>query len=117
MIAATSISARFEDLPFDSETERWAGAMMATADLIGQMADRKYLEKLLFLYYEFKEAGFAGYESTFDMLKKTRGFYDMIRARFDSSWLGAYGLATHHFRERYGIDENLYLESIERHMA
>ena len=31
------------------------------ADLVGQMSDRAYLEKLLFLYYEFKEAGFPGY--------------------------------------------------------
>ena len=31
--------------------------MLGTADLIGQMADRYYLEKLLLLYEEFSEAG------------------------------------------------------------
>ncbi|MCX8018196.1 MAG: hypothetical protein N2690_09900, partial [Rhodocyclaceae bacterium] len=44
-------------LHYDSSAERLAAQVTATADLIGQMSSREYLERLLLLYYEFKEAG------------------------------------------------------------
>jgi hypothetical protein len=101
---------------FKDETERTAGALLATADLLGQMADRAYLEKLIFLYRELKEAGIGGYDSEFDILKKTMDFYKVIRERLGGELRGMYAEATAHFRTRFGIDRNLYMESIERQM-
>jgi hypothetical protein len=114
LIAGTDLATPFDDIPFSSERELFAGKLLASADLLGQMADRTYLEKLLFLYYEFKEAGFPGYDTEFDMLRKTLGFYEMTKRRLFGLLGEVTNLAYFHFLGRYGVMENLYLESIER---
>jgi len=81
------------------------------------MADRAYLEKLLFLYYEFKEAGFAGYDTEFDILRKTMGFYSLTMDRLDGEFHGVRGLVRAHFAERWGTDADLYDEAMGRQMA
>jgi hypothetical protein len=114
LIAGTDLGTDFETIPFVDATEKYAGKLLASADLLGQMADRTYLEKLLFLYYEFKEAGFPGYDTEFDMLRKTLGFYEMTKKRLFGLLGETTDLARHHFASRYGVPKNLYLESIER---
>jgi hypothetical protein len=116
MIQSTDLKQEFSALPFGSAEERSAASLLASADLLGQMADREYLEKLLFLYYEFREAGVPGYDTEFDILRKTREFYGTIRDRLEVAYLGAYRLVQAHFRERIGRDENLYMVAIERQM-
>jgi hypothetical protein len=101
---------------FHSETEGVAGALLATADLLGQMSDRAYLEKLIFLYRELREAGVGDYKTEFDILKSTLGFYKIVRERFDGPLRGVYKEAAEHFERRFGIPRNLYMESIERQM-
>ena len=80
------------------------------------VTDRAYLEKLLFLYYEFREAGVPGFDSEFDILKKTKSFYDIAMKRLDTDLSQVYRYAAEHFRARHGISTNLYIESIERQM-
>ena len=117
MIQATDLKLDFAAIPYTSDDERAAGAILASADLLGQMADRDYLEKLLFLYYEFREAGIPGNDTEFDILRKTRGFYESTRKRLEVTLSGMHRLARLHFHERYGVDSNLYLVAIERQMA
>ena len=117
LILATSLRMDFAAIPYASQPERTAGAILGTADIIAQMADREYLEKLLFLYYEFQEAGMPGYDTEFDILRKTRGFYEATRRRLEETLMGVHGLATAHFGERWSRPENLYVEAIERQMA
>ena len=93
-----------------------AGAILGTADLLGQMSDRAYLEKLLFLYYEFREAGFAGYNTTFDILKNTLTFYEATLAGFENVLAGSYEYALHYFRIRHNINDNLYMTAIGNQM-
>ncbi len=114
LILGTDLSVDFEGIPYESTAERFAGQLLASADLLGQMADRTYLEKLLFLYYEFKEAGFPGYDTEFDILKKTLGFYEMTRKRLFITLGNTAVMALHHFTARYGVHRNLYMDSIER---
>lgn len=114
LIAGTDLSTNFDSIPFIDETEKFAAKLLASADLLGQMADRTYLEKLLFLYYEFQEAGFPGYSTEFDMLKKTLGFYEMTKERLFNVLGNATKMAYYHFATHYGMQKNLYLESIER---
>jgi hypothetical protein len=113
-IAGTDLATPFETISYVDEQELFAGKLLASADLLGQMADRTYLEKLLFLYYEFKEAGFPGYDTEFDMLRKTLGFYEMTKKRLFGLLGEVTNLAFFHFSHRYGIEKNLYIESIER---
>ena len=41
---------------FENPQQQLAAYATATADLIGQMANREYIERLLYLYFEFEEA-------------------------------------------------------------
>ncbi len=114
LIAGTDLATDFKTIPFLNGNEVYVAKLLASADLLGQMADRTYLEKLLFLYYEFKEAGFPGYSTEFDMLRKTLGFYEMTKERLFGLLGEVSNLALFHFESRYGVPRNLYLESIER---
>jgi hypothetical protein len=115
-IRATDLKEPFAGIPFAGEAERDAGAILGTADLIGQMSDRDYLERLLFLYYEFREAGIPGFDTEYDVLRKTGDFYLMTRRRLKESYLSMYALGRSHFRERHGVDANLYLIAISRQL-
>ncbi|PKL19178.1 MAG: hypothetical protein CVV49_02045 [Spirochaetae bacterium HGW-Spirochaetae-5] len=96
--------------------DRIGGCILGTADLIGQMSDRAYLEKLLFLYYEFSEAGVEGFDTTFDILRKTLSFYESTMDRLNITLDKSYNLAGDHFKTRFGINENLYMTAIEKQM-
>lgn len=115
-ISSTGLNVKWDEIPFENEEQKIAGAMMGTADLLGQMADRRYLEKLLFLYYEFKEAGIPGYETEFDILRKTLDFYKVTMERLDKTLMQVYKYAEKHFDRRYNLPYNLYLIAIERHI-
>jgi hypothetical protein len=119
MILGTDLSRPITDLELECrrDDERQGIEILAAADLLGQMSDRAYIEKLLFLYYEFREAGIEGYNSAFDILKKTAGFYEATKARLDGPLGRVSGRSREHFAARYGIDRDLYREAIERQMA
>jgi hypothetical protein len=117
LILGTDLALSWEGLPFADGAERFAAAILAAADLLGQMADRAYLEKLLFLYYEFREAGIEGYATAFDILKKTASFYGSVKARLDGPLGEASGLSRAHFSARLGVDRDLYREAIARQMS
>ncbi|MDH7552855.1 MAG: hypothetical protein QHH74_04290 [Spirochaetota bacterium] len=115
-IQSTGLSAKFEEMEFISREHKIAGAMMGTADLLGQMSDREYLEKLLFLYYEFKEAGIPGYTTEFDIIRKTIDFYVMTVKRMKSILLNVQHYCLYHFDNHYGIHSNLYMVAINRNI-
>lgn len=117
LIRSTGLSVSMDSIPFASKEERIAGCMLGTADLLGQMSDRTYLEKLIFLYNEFKEAGIAGFDTEFDLIKKTVDFYGITKKRMDEAYQRVYKYAREHFSRRYSVRHNLYMEAIERHIA
>ncbi len=117
MILGTDLARRWDALELKSAEECRAAAILAAADLLGQMADRAYLEKLLFLYYEFKEAEIEGYSTAFDILRKTASFYGTVKARLDGTLAEVSRASSFHFARRYGIDRDLYREAIERQMS
>jgi hypothetical protein len=117
LIQATDLKNDFAAIVYPSEEEQDAGAILGSADILGQMSDRAYLEKLLFLYHEFREAGIPGYETEFDILKKTRDFYAAVKGRLRDTYLHVFELAVHHFRERYEVNENLYIKAVDRQMS
>ncbi|MDD5657234.1 MAG: hypothetical protein PHF00_08265 [Elusimicrobia bacterium] len=92
------------------------GRMLGAGDLLGQMADRTYLEKLLFLFYEFREGDIPGFSDEFDLLRKTLSFYELTRKRLAEDLGGADRFMRPHFAARWGLDRDLYAEAIARHM-
>lgn len=115
-IRCTGFAGEILLIKFRSEEERIAGASLGTADLLGQMSDRTYLEKLLFLYYEFKEAEIEGYDTEFDVIKKTIDFYELTKEKFKKTLMNMNTYTEYHFKERHDIHYDLYGETIERHI-
>jgi hypothetical protein len=117
MILGTEHFRPFAQIDFATERARMLARIVATADITGQMADRKYIEKLLFLFHEFKEAQFGNYQGMFDLLGKTKGFYTVTREKLDGVLDGLYHKLEYHFEDVYGQRRNYYIESIEKNMA
>ncbi|GAB1484704.1 hypothetical protein MASR2M78_35220 [Treponema sp.] len=117
LIYGTDLALDFAQLPYQNLDERLAATVLASSDLLGQMADRSYLEKLLFLYYEFREAGFGGYDSAFDILRKTSIFYASTKIRLDITLAAVAPAARKHFAVRSGEDRDIYREMIARQMS
>lgn len=114
MILCTDLAVDISSIDFPSPEIEILGKMLGTADLLAQMADRTYLEKLLFLYHEFKEAKVGGYEGEVDLLRKTVGFYDFIAQRLKKTLDATDRFMTSHFSARWDIRTNLYHEAIEK---
>jgi hypothetical protein len=113
-----------DDIPVRDQKDRLIGCMVGTADLIGQMSDRMYLEKVRrFLYDEFVWAKIAReempdgreivrYASAEDLIIKTPGFYEYVaRDRINKKLDGA-----DRYAEAVFGGENLYLQAIDSNM-
>ena len=87
--------------------------MLGTADLIAQMADRTYLEKLLFLYHEFREAKMGDFKNEVDFLHQTLNFFEISANRFKETLDNTNRYMVPHFKARWDIEENLYIFSLE----
>ena len=117
MLTGTDPALKFSEIDFPDKRTRLLGQIVATADLTGQMADRTYLEKLLFLYLEFKEAHFGNYRNMYDLLRQTKSFYSVTREKLDGDFGGMYINLGYHFKDVMGVENNFYLESIEKNIA
>lgn len=116
IVKCTGLETRINEMEFRCQETELLCKMLGTADLLGQMADRTYLEKLLFLFYEFREGGVMGYENELDLLKKTINFYAMTRKRFASELGNVNKFMRYHFKARCNVDKDLYMETIEKNI-
>lgn len=117
IIMATIISLPMAEIPFRSEGIRTMGKILGSADLIAQMSDRRYLEKLPLLFLEFKEAGIPGFETPLQLFKNTGEFYhSVVRKRLREEMADVSSAALFHFRKRWDIDRDLYAESISNNL-
>jgi hypothetical protein len=124
LVHYTGYEMEIEDIPVADLRDRLVGCMVGTADLIGQMSDRMYLEKVRqFLYEEFVWGKIAReqlpdgkevvrYSSADDLIIKTPGFYEYVaRTRIDKKLDGADRYAESHFG-----GPNLYQSAIDCNM-
>jgi hypothetical protein len=117
MIYCTEPMLPMTKIQFPNERIRLLGQIVGTADLVGQMADRNYLEKLSSLYEEFAEGHIGNYQSMYDLICKTHEFYTIIKNKLDHELGGIYDKLVYHFQETLGVPNNYYMESIEKNMA
>jgi len=115
MILYTDITRVLPDSLFSSPAVQLLGRLLNAADLMGQMADRVYLEKLLFLYHEYKEGHVGEYHSEVDLIRKTPAFMDYMTQRIAPVADRVNRFMAAHFESRWGIAANLYQEAIDRH--
>jgi hypothetical protein len=115
MILCTDMDTDISTVAFPSPQIEMLGKMLGAADLMAQLAEETYLEKLLYLFYECKEAGVGDYESEEDMLQKAVNFYDIFEARLKTDLGGVDRFMKLHFASKWGINQNLYHEAINKH--
>jgi hypothetical protein len=120
-ICATAVTARMDQLPFRNPREWLMAAIVATGDMLGQMAAPDYPERLPGLYLEFREAGafshfrnssFGAYQSLQDLLAGTeKFFYRHVLPTLETELRGVYRLLT----DRSG--RNVYLDHMRLNVA
>lgn len=115
LVQCTDLDTDVAGMTFPSNTVALLGKLLACADLIGQMADRIYLEKLFFLYREFREGKVQGYRDEIDLLHKTLSFFDFVAERLKLQLGGVDRWLTAHFRSRWHISKNLYQVAMNEH--
>lgn len=117
LMNSTNPGLAFGSIDFPDKRTRLLGQIVGSADIVGQMADRTYLEKLLFLYLEFNEAQFGNYASMHDLLRQTRSFYETtLEKKLDGNFEGIYKNFSFHFKEYMGVESNYYMESIAKNI-
>jgi hypothetical protein len=116
-VRCTGLEVKIEAMRFESLPHRVLGCMLGTADLLGQMADRTYLERLPYLYLEFAEGNVPGFVSEFDLLEKTPAFWEFTQQRLAGVLGGVDRYMRDHFREWWGLDRDLNRETIENNIA
>ncbi len=115
IILCTEIAVDINSIKFPSVESEFLGQLLAVADIMSQMADRIYLEKLLFLYHEFREGNVEGFDSETDLLRKTIGFYNFIAHRLESLFDKIDRFLKLHFNSRWNVRKNLYIKAISKH--
>jgi hypothetical protein len=123
MIRCTGVNANLQAIPFQSEMERTMGYALGTADLLGQMADSAYVEKLPVLYQEFAEAstfdpphaqGLREFSSAEDLVRKTPGFWQTyVLPRIEKD----FGALHKFLNDPYPHGPNPYVQSVEANIA
>jgi len=123
MISCTGVNADLDAIPFRSETERLCGYALATADLLGQMAARDYVEKLPILFQEFNEAArysgphsgrIAAYKSPEELMRETPAFWrNYVLPKINNDFQKLYLF----LNDPYPVGPNHYLERIQANLA
>lgn len=117
MICCTDLDADLGAIGWPSRDVELLGKMLATADMLAQMADRAHLEKLFYLYQEFQEGLVSGYNSAEELLRKTMDFYSIADDRFKNKLENSARFMAAHFMQRWGIEDDLYRLAIDNEKA
>lgn len=123
MISCTGVKPQLEQINFSSKSCRLLGYALGTADLLGQMSDHDYIEKLPLLFSEFKEAyNFEGpqplaemkiqqFVSEKELIKNTPNFFKTLVHKRLEDMGGVY-----HLLEDPETGQNSYLKKIQENM-
>ena len=117
IIQCTNLDVDPETLAFSSEEIKLAGVVVGSADILAQMADRYYLERLPLLFQEHLEGGVTIYNSAVELMQHTTFFYHhVIIDRLERVFSNIVKAMRTHFRERWDLDRNLYAENINNNI-
>ncbi|MBW6520770.1 MAG: ferredoxin [Desulfoarculaceae bacterium] len=118
VIHCTDLALAPQEIPFPSPEAKLAGYVLGSADILAQMADRYYLERLPFLYQELKEGGLETRDSAIDFIQDTTIFYhNIITERLEKSFSNTAQAMQTHFDKRWQINENLYYINIDKNIT
>ena len=117
IVQSTNLGIDPDTLFFPSAEMQLASFAVGSADILAQMADRYYLERLPMLFQEHQEGGIGNYNSAYELMQQTSDFYhNVVVDRLARVFGNLTRFMQVHFRERMGLDRNLYLESIKNNI-
>lgn len=121
MISCTGVNADLKSIPFRNNLERTMGFALGTADLLGQMAARDYVDKLPVLFQEFAEAArFNGPKATRFSFNNAEGLMRNTPAFWENYVLpkikGDFCQLYIFLNDPYPDGPNLYIQRIEQNM-
>ena len=117
IIRCTNLDLDIDSIEFSSKETKVVGQILATADILAQMADRYYLEQLPALFQEHRAGGLHAYNSAYDLMKDTTNFYHKFIEERLAVDLGNTSKAMRvHFQNRWNLDRDLYIENIENNI-
>jgi hypothetical protein len=94
-----------------------AGQVVGSSDILAQMADRCYLECLPQLFHELEAGRISRHRSALELMEHTANFYEeVVLRRLVKTFANTAQAMRTHFRERYAIDRNLYIENIDKNI-
>lgn len=118
VIQCTNLTQPPGKICFTSAESKLSGYVLGTADILAQMADRYYLERLPFLFEEHYANGINVHNSAVELMKETTSFYkNTVAERLEKAFAGLAGAMQTHFNERWQIDENLYSTNITKNLT
>ncbi|MFZ2445576.1 MAG: hypothetical protein WAW37_04400 [Syntrophobacteraceae bacterium] len=117
ILKCTGLDVQISEIAFACAEHELIGKCLGTADLLGQMADRTYIERLPALYREFVEGNVPGFADEADLMRKTPGFWEYTKKRFAADLGGVDRYMIDHFRARWEIDCDLYRRAIEANIT
>jgi hypothetical protein len=122
MISCTGVATDLQSIGFRNELERTLGFGLGTADLLGQMAAKDYVDKLPVLYLEFAEAARFNngkpvrfnFKSADDLMRNTPSFWEhYVVPKINHDFEKLYRF----LNDPYPDGPNQYIERIEKNMA
>ncbi len=117
IIQCTNLSIDPDTLFFPSAEMQLASFAVGTADILAQMADRYYLERLPSLFQEHKEGGIGNYDTAVELMEQTAMFYrNVVGGRLEKIFGNLTKFMQSHFQVRCGLDQNLYLDNIKKNI-
>jgi len=114
MIRCTYMKVDPSSVVFRSGEIASLGRMLAVADLVAQLSEPTYLEKLPLLQAEDAASSAPQYAGETDVIRKAVDFYPVAERRLARAVPDWERLMQAHFAARWGISENLYREAIAR---
>ena len=104
-------------LQVPSDEIRIGGQVLGSADILAQMANRYYLERLPFLYQEHLTGGIREHASPLDLMRHTVHFYqNVIEKRLQETFGNISQSMRTHFLNRWQIDQDLYRINIDNNI-
>jgi hypothetical protein len=117
VIKCTDLTLDPKDIAFPSPASKLAGYIVGSTDILAQMADRYYLERLPSLFQELQEGGLKIHDSAFELMRDTTFFYhNIIVERLEKMFTNTAQAMQAHFYTRWQINDNLYYTNIRNNL-
>ena len=114
LIQCTVMRHEVSSAAFESAGTELLGRMLAVSDLVAQLSEQTYLEKLTLLHLEDAASGSPQFAGELDAIRKAVEFYHVAFRRIETTLPDWHRCSRRHFAAAWGQSRNLYQEAIAR---